>query len=194
MVANPGYGPPNPEVGLRRGELEKMGTLAFTQLAELRHRGAFSTVSQTFAACCILCAQRKTSSIPRLRWKWYEVMCLRCMYSKFICAYKRQNALASIQQNASKLTRRSAGIPSMITGILASFPDGDFLIGLMLDLQAIADESVESTSANKELRLPQVHALNCLRDIFTDTRLGPGTELYVADTLDISASCIESNM
>ncbi len=82
----------------------------------------------------------------------------------------------------------------MVTGILTAFPAGDSLTEVILDLQAISDEPIESTSGEKELRLPQVHALNCLKDIFTDTRLGPGTEPHAADTLDIAASCIESNM
>ena len=42
--------------------------------------------------------------------------------------------------------------------------------------------------------LPQVHALNCLKDIFTDARFGPSTESHIADTLNISASCLESQM
>lgn len=42
--------------------------------------------------------------------------------------------------------------------------------------------------------LPQVHALNCLKDIFTDARFGLSTEVYVADTMEIAASCLESQM
>ncbi len=42
--------------------------------------------------------------------------------------------------------------------------------------------------------LPQVHALNCLKDIFTDARFGISTDFYVADTLEIAASCLESQM
>ena len=42
--------------------------------------------------------------------------------------------------------------------------------------------------------LPQVHALNCLKDIFTDARFGPRTETHIADTLNIAASCLESPM
>ena len=42
--------------------------------------------------------------------------------------------------------------------------------------------------------LPQVHALNCLKDIFTDARFGSSTENHVADTLNIAASCLESQM
>ena len=52
---------------------EKLGRLCFTQLLELRHRGAFSTVSQTFAVFCRRCV---TSSIPSLRAlpeAWYQV-------------------------------------------------------------------------------------------------------------------------
>lgn len=52
---------------------EKLGRLCFTQLLELRHRGAFSTVSQTFAAFCRRCV---TSNIPALRAlpeTWYQV-------------------------------------------------------------------------------------------------------------------------
>jgi hypothetical protein len=43
---------------------EKLGRLCFTQLLELRHRGAFSTVSQTFAAFCRRCVSLQ---IPTLR-------------------------------------------------------------------------------------------------------------------------------
>lgn len=46
----------------------------------------------------------------------------------------------------------------------------------------------------EDSRLTQVHALNSLKDIFTDARFGPSTEGFVADTLDIAASCLESQM
>lgn len=49
------------------------GELVFEQLAELRHRGAFSTVSQTFAECCLRCAQSddpRTQALPK---EWYQV-------------------------------------------------------------------------------------------------------------------------
>jgi hypothetical protein len=37
---------------LRKGDLEILSRLCFTELAELRHRGAFSSVAQAYAACC----------------------------------------------------------------------------------------------------------------------------------------------
>ena len=90
------------------------------------------------------------------------------------------------------LTRRSAGLPAMITGVLAAHAGDDFFDNAVLDLQAIADMPVQAVNDVGEVRLPQVHALNCLKDIFADTRLGPSTESYVADSLDIAASCLDS--
>lgn len=49
------------------------GDLAFTELAELRHRGAFSTVSQTFAMCCLRCAESEDPETRALPKAWYKV-------------------------------------------------------------------------------------------------------------------------
>src|SRR5579859_7418857 len=47
----------SPVVGLNSEGLERLARLAFTQLTELRHRGAFSAVAHTYAACCLRCHQ-----------------------------------------------------------------------------------------------------------------------------------------
>lgn len=38
---------------LSQNQFESLARLAFTELVELRHRGAFSAVAQSFAACCV---------------------------------------------------------------------------------------------------------------------------------------------
>ena len=53
--------------------IASFGKLAFTQLAELRHRGAFSTVSKTFTACCTRCVKDTDPAIVELPKKWCEV-------------------------------------------------------------------------------------------------------------------------
>lgn len=53
--------------------LSKLGDLCFVQLAELRHRGAFSTVAQTFALLSRQCAVSKDSGCRSLTLKWYNV-------------------------------------------------------------------------------------------------------------------------
>ena len=52
---------------------EKLGRLCFTQLLELRHRGAFSTVSQTFAVFCRRCVISSIPSLRALPEAWYQV-------------------------------------------------------------------------------------------------------------------------
>jgi hypothetical protein len=54
------------------------GYLAFEQLASLRHRGAFSTVSYTFTTCCQLTQQLgqvydDTEDSEELLREWYQV-------------------------------------------------------------------------------------------------------------------------
>lgn len=57
----------------------QIGDLTFDQLSSLRHRGAFSTVSLTFARCCIL-TQVQASTIGELLGKWYKVCDLKQIF------------------------------------------------------------------------------------------------------------------
>lgn len=52
---------------------ERLGRLCFTQLLDLRHRGAHSTVAQTFAAFCRRCAISKIPKLQALPEIWYQV-------------------------------------------------------------------------------------------------------------------------
>lgn len=105
-----------------------------------------------------------------------------------------QEVLACIQQQASAITRRSAGLPAMMTGILAACKSSSFFDTVVLDLQAIADAETEASQEPFYLRLPQVHALNCLKDIFIDSRFGSSTERHTATSLAIAISSLECDM
>lgn len=52
---------------------DRLGRLCFTQLLELRHRGAHSTVAQTFAAFCRRCTTSKIAKLQALPEVWYRV-------------------------------------------------------------------------------------------------------------------------
>lgn len=52
------------------------GELTFYQLAELRHRGAFSTVSKTYAAWCISCTKSKVKEIADMPGDYCKVCLL----------------------------------------------------------------------------------------------------------------------
>lgn len=170
---NTTYGP-NCAEGLQCSDFEAVGKTSFAQLAELRHRGAFSTVSQTFATCCQRCSSSKDPAIQELPKLWY------------------QEAKATIFESASKLTRRSAGLPALVTGILVSDPGTPFFEQALNELHDIARLPVEYDREHQYLELPQVHAMNCLKDIFTNTKLGPYTEPFIMPALTLSAERLGS--
>ena len=80
----------------------------------------------------------------------------------------------------------------MVTGILAAYPEGEFFDDVLLDLQAIADEPVSNGQDHENFKLLQVHALNSLREIFTDSRFGARAVAHIPVSLEIAASCLES--
>lgn len=62
---------------------------------------------------------------------------------------------------------------------------------LVLELQAIASSIQHISNVSDKSRLPQVHALNCIKDIFTNTSLGTATEPHMAKTLELAADCLQ---
>lgn len=58
---------------IRPETCEELGRLCFAQLVELRHRGAFSTVAQTFASFCRRCLSTDHQVLRKLPEKWYQV-------------------------------------------------------------------------------------------------------------------------
>ncbi|KAJ6063335.1 uncharacterized protein N7446_007455 [Penicillium canescens] len=168
-LINTSYGPSGDD-GLQRADFAKIGGASFTQLAELRHRGAFSNVSQTFATCCQRCSSAKDPSIRELPGE----------------------AKSTIFDSASKLTRRSAGLPALVTGIVASDPGTSFFKEALEELHKISYLPVEYDKERQYLELPQVHAMNCLKDIFTNAKLGPYTEPFIMKALTLSAERLGS--
>ncbi|KAL2825227.1 putative death-receptor fusion protein-domain-containing protein [Aspergillus cavernicola] len=174
-LSNETYGPEG-EFGLTRNDFEKMGRTSFTQLAELRHRGAFSTVAQTFATCCQRCGQSDNAEISSLPLLWY------------------QESKKIIFETASKLTRRSAGLPALMAGILLSNPGGQLFQQVIRELHDVAHVPAKQNIHNQSVELPQVHAMNCLREIFTNAKLGPHAEGFIMSTLNLSAERIGSSI
>ncbi|KAF2448148.1 hypothetical protein P171DRAFT_352773 [Karstenula rhodostoma CBS 690.94] len=156
---------------------EELGRLCFTQLIELRHRGAFSAVAQTFASFCRRTYFVDDEDLQALPEKWY------------------QETLSSIQAQAHAITRRSGGIPALMAGIVAAEPQssGKLFPQAMRDLTIEA--TVEAKSSNiEESRLPQVHALNCIKEFFMTSKLGASSEAFIGDGLELAAKMINSSI
>ena len=91
-------------------------------------------------------------------------------------------------------TRRSAGIPALITGILSSNATNPSFDQVMDKMIAIADTEAHGREADGS-SLPQVHAYNCLKDIFKNsllTSMGNKSESYLARCLELAANGLRS--
>lgn len=82
-----------------------------------------------------------------------------------------------------------------MTGIVAADqqPDGVLFIRAMKDLTLAASSDAESANI-EESRLPQVHALNCIKDIFTSSKLSTVSEAYIGEGLNLAARTLNSHM
>lgn len=81
----------------------------------------------------------------------------------------------------------------MITGILSATPKGPFFDTVIRDLQAIAQVETDVDSKDEHLDLPQVHAFNCLKDIFTDARFNTAVEQHMSASLELAVHALESD-
>lgn len=155
----------------------EVGNLAFTQLSRLRHRGAFSSVSLTFTCCCQH-AQSQAVVISAenhsLLKEWY-LGTLDCIHTQ------------------RSTTRRSAGIPAMMTGILASHADIPSFKEVMATLQEIAAKPARVSETDGS-NLPQVHAFNCLKEVFKSSLLSKYAELYLAECLQLATNSLKSEV
>ena len=155
------------------------GFLTFEQLASLRHRGAFSTVSYTFMNCCQLTQNLRivfpdAGESETLLREWYE------------------GAINCIMTQAST-TRRSAGIPSLIAAVLAANASSPSFEEVFCRLEEIGQKPVRQSETDGS-NLPQVHALNCLREIFRSSLLSKRAEAYLARTLLLAGTCLKSEV
>ena len=152
--------------------LIELSNLCFAQLAELRHRGAFSTVAQTWIVCCGRCKDLKIAGSNALH-IWY-------------C-----RVLGSLESKTTINTRRSAGLPALICGLLIVDKTGRSTSEAIHDLSAIARQAVE-IDRTQESSLPQVHALNCIKDIMKNTRLAEHSERFVSHAFILAAQSLRS--
>ncbi|RMD43390.1 hypothetical protein DV735_g1703, partial [Chaetothyriales sp. CBS 134920] len=154
--------------------LRETGSLCFEQLTMLRHRGAFSTVAQTFTLCCELARTSSDPDCKDLNQLWYGW------------------AVDEIERQAGRLTRRSAGLPALINSVLSP-QDTRFFHSVITYLTSRSRQPVSSrTDDEEEVQLPQVHALNCIKDIMHNSRFRAVNEPYVSQLLELAADSLTS--
>ena len=149
----------------------QVGPLLLEQLATIRHRGAFSAVYPTFISCCTFCKTREAlKSIPE---KWLH------------------ENLNLIQTRSKYITRRSAGIPYLLTAILSS--DKKRVKPTFYQLMEVAQSPVNALDSDmNNVNLPQVNAFNCIKKIFIDVALSEESILYVDDAFALALNSFSS--
>jgi hypothetical protein len=167
-----------PMATLSPTDFERGGKLLLQQLAEIRHRGAFSAVSPSFVALCTRCFSSPDGSLQEMPRKWL-----------------RRN-LDSIMEKSNAITRRSAGLPFLIMGVLASEtdPTRPLLSNTIARLDDIAVLPTIYSKNVEKIDLPQVHALNCLRLLFTDARVSQAVAPYIGRGLELAVCCFGSDI
>jgi hypothetical protein len=163
---------------LDSADFEKGGKLVLEQLADIRHRGAFSSVSPSFVALCTRCFNSSDANLQELPRTWLK------------------KNLEVILEKSAKITRRSAGLPYLIVGVLASEtdPKRPLLSSTIARLQEIATMPAISSASGEKMDLPQVHALNCLKFLFVDARMSQIVVPFMGAGLELAVSCFGSEI
>lgn len=137
-------------------------------LASVKHRGAFASVYPTFVLICRICFQ--VGSLNQLPYEWL------------------QNSIEKIETDHQRISRRSAGLPYLITGILTgekSTNSKELTKSTFDQLFRIA-KTTYIPNADQKNDIPQVHAFNCIKHIFIDSQLSQVSYDYVSEALQLS--------
>jgi len=140
------------------------------QLATIRHRGAFSAVYPTYVSCCLKC--KKIPELSSLGNKWLA------------------RDLELVTEKSEFITRRSAGIPYLITGNLTANPD--LTEKTFKQLKEVAYLDADPAQTMENVNLPQVNAFNCMKAIFIDKALSSVSIDYINDGMQLALVSFES--
>ncbi|EPX71726.1 THADA protein [Schizosaccharomyces octosporus yFS286] len=151
--------------------LDHYGFLMMSWLWEIRHRGAFTSVYPCFVSYCSFLFAMKDETLSRMPIPWL------------------QKNIDVIQEKSSFITRRSGGIPFSITGILVAGKEKNkaLLSKTILTLIDLAKEKINVADSDAgKVELPQVHAMNSLKTIFTEHRLSSVSLEYLEPAIALA--------
>ncbi|XP_053357978.1 thyroid adenoma-associated protein [Clarias gariepinus] len=151
-------------------QVKGVGRYFREQLLQSRHRGAFELAYVGFVRLTDMLCRSGSTALQQLPAQW-----LKEVLEEVKCSDPSSKLCA---------TRRSAGIPFYIQALLSSEPKSSscsLLKMTMRELTALAMPSHDGATDRRTV--PQVHALNILRALYRDTRLGENIVPFVAEGL-----------
>lgn len=156
---------------LSPNQLVVIGDFLINQLFDIRHSGAFQSVTPTFSVLCVRCKKENAGQL--LQWL--------------------RTVLESIEVKTQNVTRRSGGIPPMLTVILSAETGKErpLLKYAFERLIKIASTAIEEHQ--DKVDIPQVNAFNCIKAIFTESKLSQACEPYTSAALSLALKTFDSD-
>ncbi|XP_042288889.1 thyroid adenoma-associated protein isoform X2 [Thunnus maccoyii] len=153
---------------IREEQVEGVGLYFRQQLLQSRHRGAFELAYVGFVRLTDMLCRSGSQALQQLPAHWLsEVL---------------EEVKSSDPSSKLCATRRSAGIPFYIQALLSSEPKSSSCSLLKMTMRELIALAMPSTDRNTDSStVPQVHALNILRALYRDTRLGENIIPFVSD-------------
>lgn len=157
-------------------KLKPLGELLIEQLTSIRHKGAFMSITGPLQACCRRCYAVDTLQSLPLQWL--------------------DTHLNEILVNTKLITRRSAGLPLLVTSVLVSHPKPlEPAVDKVMDrLFEIANLPLPDSSKESKLDLPQVHAFNCIKATLWESLLTKPTTRHVERALVLAIMAFTSEV
>ncbi|KAM3863138.1 thyroid adenoma-associated protein [Diretmus argenteus] len=147
-------------------QVEGVGLYFRQQLLQSRHRGAFELAYVGFVRLTDMLCRSGSRALQQLPARWLsEVL---------------EEVKSSDPSSKLCATRRSAGIPFYIQALLSSEPKSSSCSLLKMTMRELTALAMPSTHRHRST-VPQVHALNILRALYRDTRLGENVIPFVSD-------------
>ncbi|XP_072247562.1 thyroid adenoma-associated protein [Leuresthes tenuis] len=149
-------------------QVEGVGLYFRQQLLQSRHRGAFELAYVGFVRLTDMLCRSGSRALQQLPARWLsEVL---------------EEVKTSDPSSKLCATRRSAGIPFYIQALLSSEPKSSSCSLLKMTMRELIALAMPSADRNTDSStVPQVHALNILRALYRDTRLGENIIPFVSD-------------
>ncbi|KAK7482199.1 hypothetical protein BaRGS_00026548, partial [Batillaria attramentaria] len=160
-------------------QIEEMGAYFKQQLMESLHRGAFELAYAGFVMMCQMLWKAVWSQLQTLPQVWL------------------QDVMAAITATDTPTqlcaTRRSAGVPFFVQAIVATETSVSGRPSFHNAMKHLLHIALSSTSTDTNSTDAQVHALNILRALFRDTRLGDDVAPYISDGMMAAILGFKSN-
>ncbi|KAJ8359680.1 hypothetical protein SKAU_G00162050 [Synaphobranchus kaupii] len=153
---------------ITEGQVEGVGRYFRQQLLQSRHRGAFELAYVGFVRLTDMLCRSGSQSLQQLPSHWLKVVL--------------EDVKSSDPSSKLCATRRSAGIPFYIQALLSSEPKSSSCSLLKMTMKELTSLAMPGPhDLTHRSTVPQVHALNILRALYRDTRLGENIVPFVSD-------------